>query len=127
MATNLPFPIFKSTGDDKRDMEIFEEDLKDYCTLNNLYDPSKSPEEERWIKTDKAIACLRACVTHSQMKSVRKNMADFELHVHYSHGILTDHSSNACGRHFPLPPDQRAIGEDLKLVNISYIGVKRFF
>ena len=59
MATNLPVPIFKSTGDDKRDMETFEEDLKDYCTLNNLYDPSKSTEEERWIKTDKAIACLK--------------------------------------------------------------------
>ncbi len=41
MATNLPFPIFKSTGDDKCNMEIFEEDLKDYCTLNNWYDPSK--------------------------------------------------------------------------------------
>jgi hypothetical protein len=37
------------------------------------------------------------------MKSVGKNMADFELHAHYSHGILTDHGSNACGRHFPLP------------------------
>ena len=54
---NLPITIFKSTQDDKRNMEIFE-DLKDYCTLNNWYDPSKSTEEERWIKTDKAIACL---------------------------------------------------------------------
>ena len=46
-------------------MAIFEEDLKDYCTLNNWYDPSKSTEEERWIKTNKAIACLRACLTPS--------------------------------------------------------------
>ena len=48
MATiNLPFPTFKSTGDDKRDMEIYEEDLRDYCTLNNWYDPSKQSEAEK--------------------------------------------------------------------------------
>ena len=66
MATiNLPFPIFKSTGDDKRDMEIYEEDLRDYCTRNNWYDPSKQSEAEKWVKADKAIACLRSSLTPS--------------------------------------------------------------
>lgn len=54
MVTTLPFLIFKSTGDDKRDMEIFEEDLRDCC---DWYDPAKYTEEERWDTYDKAIGC----------------------------------------------------------------------
>lgn len=59
-STSLPFPIFKTKGDEKNDMEVYIEDLIDYCTMNNWYDASKDTEEERWIKADKAMACLRA-------------------------------------------------------------------
>jgi len=30
MATNYPFPEFKTIGDDKHDIEVFNEDLTDY-------------------------------------------------------------------------------------------------
>ncbi|CAB3979301.1 Transposon Ty3-G Gag-Pol poly [Paramuricea clavata] len=88
MATNLPFPTFKSTGDDKHDMEIFEEDLKDYCMLNNWYDLSKSTEEERWIKADKAIACLRACLTPSARTVYKYSLGLSEAEQKKPHSVL---------------------------------------
>ena len=45
-------------------MEIYEEDLKDYCTLNNWYDPSKQSEAEKW-------ACLRSSLTPSARTVVK--------------------------------------------------------
>ena len=55
MATsNTPFPCFKTTGDDKHDIDIYTEDLIDYCVMQNWYDSDKAE------KHDKAIACLRA-------------------------------------------------------------------
>ena len=36
-SSNLPFPMLKSTGDDKRDIEVYIEDLIDYCVMNNWY------------------------------------------------------------------------------------------
>ena len=56
--------MLKSTGDDKRDIEVYIEDLIDYCVMNNWYDSTK--ESDAWTK-DKAMACLRA----SSTKSVR--------------------------------------------------------
>lgn len=41
-------------------MEVYIEDLIDYSTMNNWHDASKETEEEKWIKADKAMACLRA-------------------------------------------------------------------
>ena len=64
-SLNLPFPLLKSTGDDKRDIEVYVEDLVDYCVMNNWYDPSKSTDDAKWIKPDKAMACLRASLTKS--------------------------------------------------------------
>ncbi|CAB4002062.1 Hypothetical predicted protein [Paramuricea clavata] len=69
-------------------MEIFEEDLKDYCTLNNWYDPSKSTEEERWIKTDKAIACLRACLTPSARTVYKYSSGLSEAEQKKPHSVL---------------------------------------
>ena len=57
---NTPFPCFKSTGDDKHDIDIYTEDLKDYCVMHNWFDSSKETEAQRWTKPDKAIACFRA-------------------------------------------------------------------
>ena len=63
MATNTPFPEFKTTGDDKHDIEVFIEDLTDYCVLQNWFDPSKDTEAAKWTKPDKAMACLRAALS----------------------------------------------------------------
>ncbi len=43
MASNTPFPKFKSTGDDmyKHNLETNIEDLTDYCIMQNWFDPSK--------------------------------------------------------------------------------------
>ena len=66
MATvNLPFPMLKSTGDDKHDIEVYIKDLMDYCVMNNWYDSSKEIDAEKWTKPDKVMACLRASLTKS--------------------------------------------------------------
>ena len=61
--SNTPFPCFKSTSDDKHDIDIYTEDLKDYCVMQNWFDSSKETEAQRWTKPDKAIACLRASMS----------------------------------------------------------------
>ena len=92
MATiNLSFPIFKSTGDDKRDkrdMEIYEEDLRDYCTLNNWYDPSKQSEAEKWVKADKAIACLQSSLTPSARTVFKYSLGLSEAEQKKPHLVL---------------------------------------
>ena len=50
MASNTPFPQFKTTGDDKHDVEVYIEDLIDYCIMQNWFDPSKETEAARWTK-----------------------------------------------------------------------------
>ena len=51
--------MLKSIGDDKRDIEVYVEDLIDYCVMNNWYDSTKESDAEKWTKPDKAMACLR--------------------------------------------------------------------
>ena len=63
MATNTLFPEFKTTGDDKHDIEEFIEDLTDYCVMQNWFDPSKDTEAAKWTKPDKAMACLRTALS----------------------------------------------------------------
>ncbi|CAB3984574.1 Transposon Tf2-6 poly [Paramuricea clavata] len=70
-SLNLPFPLLKSTGDDKRDIEVYVEDLVDYCAMNNWYDPSKSTDDAKWIKPDKAMACLKASLTKSARTALK--------------------------------------------------------
>ena len=57
-ASNTPFPCFKTTRDDKHDIDIYTEDFRDDCVMQNWYDSSKETEAQRWTKPDKAIACL---------------------------------------------------------------------
>ena len=57
--------MLKSTGDDKRDIEVYVEDLIDYCVMNDWYDSTKESDAEKWTKPDKAMACLRASLTKS--------------------------------------------------------------
>ena len=45
MASNTPFPEFKTTGDEKHDLETYIEDLIDYCIMQNWYDTSKETDE----------------------------------------------------------------------------------
>ena len=64
MASNTPFPAqIKATGDDKHDVEVYIEDLIDYCIMQNWFDPSKETETARWTKPEKAKACLRASLS----------------------------------------------------------------
>ena len=48
------------TGHDKHDIQIYIQDLGDYSVTQNGYDSSTGTEVQRWIKTDKVIASLRA-------------------------------------------------------------------
>ena len=41
MTSNTPFPEFKTTRDEKHDLETYIEDLIDYCIMQNWYDTSK--------------------------------------------------------------------------------------
>ena len=63
MASNTPFPQFKTTGDDKQDVEVYIKDLIDYCIMQNWFDPSKETEAARWTKPEKVMACLRASLS----------------------------------------------------------------
>ena len=63
MASNTPFPQFKTTGDDKHDVEVYIEDLIDYCIMQNWFDSSKETEAAKWTKPEKAMACLRASLS----------------------------------------------------------------
>ena len=63
MALNIPFPDFKTTGDDKHDIEVYIEDLTDYCTMQNWFDPSNETEAAKLKKPEKAMACLRVSLS----------------------------------------------------------------
>ena len=55
MTSNTPFPEFKTTGDEKHDLETYIEDLIDYCVVQNWYDISKESEAAKWTNHDSRI------------------------------------------------------------------------
>ena len=63
MTSNTPFPEFKTTGDEKHDLETSIEDLIDYCIMQNWYDSSVETDEAKWTKLDKAMACLNVSLS----------------------------------------------------------------
>ena len=63
MALNTPFPDFKTTGDDKHDIEVYIQDLTDYCTMQNWFDLLKETETAKWTKPEKVMACLRVSLS----------------------------------------------------------------
>ena len=63
MTSNTLFPEFKTTGDEKHDLETYIKDLIDYCIMQNWYDSLKETDEAKWIKPDKTMACLRASLS----------------------------------------------------------------
>ena len=74
MASNIPFPQFKTTGDDKHDVEVYVEDLIDFCIMQNWFDPSKETEAARWTKPEKAMACLRASLSPATRAVYKYNL-----------------------------------------------------
>ena len=77
-SPSSPFPSLKTTGDDKHDMEVYIEDLVDYCVMHNWYDPAKESDAEKWTKPDEAMACLRASLSTSTAwgcpRRIRRNL-----------------------------------------------------
>ena len=63
MASNSPFPQFKTMGDDKHDVEVYIEDLMEYRIMQNCFDPSKETEAVRWTKPEKVTGCLQASLS----------------------------------------------------------------
>jgi len=63
MASNTPFPEFKTTRDDKHELEIYIEDLTDNCIMQNWFDPSKEIDAMKRTKPDKAMVILRVSLS----------------------------------------------------------------
>ena len=63
MASYTSFPEFKTTVDEKHNLETYIEDLIDYCIRQNWYDTLKETDEPKWTKPDKTMACLRASLS----------------------------------------------------------------
>ena len=44
-------------------VEVYIEDLIGNSVMRNRYDTSKETEQQKWIRPDKAIACLRGSLS----------------------------------------------------------------
>ena len=55
MTSNTPCLEFKTTGDERHDLETYIEDLIDYCLVQNWYDISKENEAAKWTNHDSRI------------------------------------------------------------------------
>ena len=44
-------------------MEVYVEDLIDYCVMPNWFNPSKDTDAAKWTKLEKTMACLRASLS----------------------------------------------------------------
>jgi len=88
MTSNTPFPEFKTTGDEKQDLETYIEDLIDYCIMQNWYDTSKETDEAKWTKLDKAMACLRLSLFPAARTVYKYSMGLSEADLKKSHGFV---------------------------------------
>ena len=52
MTSNTLFSEFKTTGDEKHDLETNIEVLIDYCVVQNWYETSKEGEAAKWTNHD---------------------------------------------------------------------------
>ena len=55
MTSNTLFSEFKTTGDEKHDLETNIEVLIDYCVVQNWYETSKEGEAAKWTNHDSRI------------------------------------------------------------------------
>ena len=67
-TSNAPFPEFKTTGDEKHDLETYNEDLIDYSVVQNWYDVSKESEAAKWTNHDFRIRKNQITI-HKEKKS----------------------------------------------------------
>lgn len=89
MASNTPFPEFKTTGDEKHDLETYIEDLIDYCTMQDWYDTSKESEAAKWTNPDKAIACLRASLPPAARTVYKYSLGLSEANLKKPHSVVS--------------------------------------
>ena len=89
MASNTPFPEFKTTGDEKHDLETYIEDLIDYCIMQNWYDTSKETDEAKWTKPDKAMACLRASLSPAARTVYKYSLGLSEADLKKPHSVVS--------------------------------------
>ena len=88
MTSNTPFPEFKTTGDEKHDLETYIEDLIDYCIMQNWYDTSKETDEAKWTKPDKAMACLRASLSPAARTVYKYSLGLSEADLKKPHSVV---------------------------------------
>ena len=101
MASNTPFPEFKTTGDEKHDLETYIEDLIDYCIMQNWYDTSKETDEAKWTKPDKAMACLRASLSPAARTVYKYSLGLSEADLKKPHSVvsaLREYYASGCVR-----------------------------
>ena len=75
MALSTPFPDFKTTGDDKHDIEVYIEDPTDYCTMQNWFDMSKETETAKCTKPEKVMACLQVSLSPASRAVYKYSLA----------------------------------------------------
>ena len=75
MTTNTPFQEFKTTGDEKHDLETCIEDLIDYCIMQNWYDTSKEIDDAKSTKPGKAMA---RTASESDLKKAHSVVSTFK-------------------------------------------------
>ena len=103
MASNTPFPEFKTTGDDKNDLETYIDDLTDYCIMQNCFDPSKETDALKWTKPDKAMACLRASLSPAARTVYKYSLAQDEADQKNPHCVvaaLREYGAQGNGKSF---------------------------
>ena len=92
---NTPFPEFKTTGDEKHDLETYIEGLIDHCIMQNWYDTSKESEAAKWTKPDKAMACLRASLSPAARTVYKYSLGLSEADLKKPHSVV-----NALGEYY---------------------------
>ena len=120
-SRSSPFPSLKTTGDDKHDMEVYIEDLVDYCVMHNWYDPAKESAEEKWTKPDKAMACLRASLSPAARTIYKYSLGlteEDQKKPHLVLAALTEFNVASIGE-FRLRAHERPVNRWLSIRNAS--------
>ena len=89
MASNIPFPEFKTTGDEKHDLKMYIEDLIDYCIMQNWHNTLKEAAKAKWTKPDKAMACLRASLSPAARTVHKYSLGLSEANLKKPHSVVS--------------------------------------
>ena len=115
MASNTPFPQFKTMEDDKHDVEVYIKDLIDYCIVQNWFDLSKETRAARWMKPEKAMACLRASLSPAARAVYKHSLGISEQGQSKPHMVI-----NALKEYYGA-----SIGVSGGKAEISFLAAKR--